>query len=378
MTNQAGLRRSPLDDRHRQLGAAMTAFSGWEMPLDYGSVVREHEAVRESGGVFDVSHLGSLLITGRDAGRCLQHALSNDAEALASGRGHYTLCLNDEAGIVDDLLLYRLGWGYLAVPNAANVAKVAALVERSAEALGDCTVTDITSELACLAVQGPRAGDLVAAIGIDVEGLGFLDCRDLQLPTAGASAGGLIQTDRPPHSGVLARSGYTGERGYELFVPAARAGDVWDRLLATGAAPVGLGARDTLRLEMGYALHGNDISPATSPVEARLTWAVAEGTGFRGEDAYRRQKAKGPWRRLWGLRALGRGIPRPHFAVSASGRQVGETTSGTFSPTLKLGIAMAYLDMVVPRDAEVEIDVRGRPLPARVVRPPFVDASPRD
>jgi len=193
--------------------------------------------------------------------------------------------------------------------------------------------------------------------GLDVRDMAFLDVRELAT------------------GGWLACSGYTGERGYEVFVTADKAPTLWDRALAAGAAPAGLGARDTLRLEMGYPLHGQDISPETSPVEARLGWAVKPDTGFVGADAYLGAKAAGPRRRLWGMRALGRGIPRPRCVVSAGGRAVGEVTSGTFSPTLRLGIAMGYLDADVAAGDRVDIDVRGRTLPAEVTRPPFVDAS---
>jgi aminomethyltransferase len=354
------LRRSPLDDRHRALDAHMTGFGGWDMPLDYGSVVAEHTAVRTACGAFDLSHLGTLAVTGDDAEAAIRRAFTNDPAALAVGRAHYTLCLEPDGGITDDLLVYRLGWGFFVVPNAANAAAVRAVVEQAAGALDDCAVADVKDDLACIAVQGPDSAEVATAAGLDVAGLAYLECRALGRP----------------EDGVLARSGYTGERGYEAFVPGPEARPLWDRVVAAGATPVGLGARDTLRLEMGYPLHGNDIAPDTSPVEARLGWAV-RGTGFRGEDAYTDAKSAGPTRRLWGLRVTGRGIPRAHCAVTHDGRPVGETTSGTFSPTLKAGVAMAYLDAAVEPGAAVEIDVRGKAVPAEVVRPPFVDRDPK-
>ena len=359
------LRRSPLDDRHRALGATMTGFGGWDMPLDYGSVVAEHRAVRESCGVFDLSHLGTLVVAGPDAQARVQGAFTNDVSALEPGHAHYTLCLDADGGIVDDLLVYRLGWGFFVVPNAANTAAVTDALAAAGDDGGDSRLDDVKEGLACLAVQGPRSEPVLAAAGVDVGGLAYLDCRE-------------DPPGVPPAGGVLARSGYTGERGYELFVPAAQAAGLWDRLTAAGATPAGLGSRDTLRLEVGYPLHGQDITPATSPVEARLGWAVKAGTGFTGEDAYVAAKEAGPSRRLWGLRATGRGIPRARCAVRGDGEAVGETTSGTFSPTLRIGVAMAYLDASVEAGAEVEIDVRGRSLPAVVVRPPFVDADPKD
>lgn len=363
MDTTATLRRSPLDARHRALGATMTAFAGWEMPLDYGSVVAEHTAVREACGVFDLSHLGTVHVAGPDALHAVQQAFSNDAEALAVGRAHYTLSLDEAGGIVDDLLLYHLASGWFVVPNAANAAGILAALQATSGPSG-VTISDVKDDLACLAVQGPRAEEVAARAGLDVAGLRYLDHRPLS-----AEAG--------PVPAFLARSGYTGERGYEVFVPAAEAEDLWDRLVEAGARPAGLGARDTLRLEMGYPLHGSDISPATSPLEAGLTWAVKTGTAFVGRDACLRAAEQGPARRLRGLRALERGVPRAHCEVRRDDERVGETTSGGFSPTLRGGVALAYLDAAIELGDELEIDVRGRALRARVQRPPFVDADPR-
>jgi aminomethyltransferase len=370
----ADLRRSPLDDRHRALGASMTGFGGWDMPLDYGSVVAEHRAVRADCGVFDLSHLGTLAVTGTDGEAVLQAAFTNDVGALDVGRAHYTLCLDEGGGIVDDLLVYRLPWGHFVVPNAANTAAVHDAVQAQMQG-GDVEVTDVKDALACVAVQGPRSDEVLAMAGIDVGGLSYLDCRVLDLPSTGADA--VQGQDGGASVGVLARSGYTGERGYEVFCPADKAGNLWDRLTEAGASPAGLGCRDTLRLEMGYPLHGQDLSVDTSPVEARLGWAVKPGTGFRGEEAYLRAKEAGPARRMWGLVLTGRGVPRAHCGVWRDDALVGETTSGTFSPTRKVGIAMGYLDGDVAPGDTIEIEVRGKRLPARVVRPPFVDADPK-
>ncbi len=355
------LRPSPLDDRHRALGASMTGFAGWDMPLDYGSVVGEHGAVRTGCGVFDLSHLGTLRVTGPGAEAAVRRTLTNDVAALPVGRAHYSLCLDDEAGIVDDLLVYRLPDALFVVPNAANAAAVAQrLREAAASADGGARVTDVKDDLACLAIQGPQAAQVATGAGFSVEGMAYLDCGPLG--------------DGP---GVLARSGYTGEVGFEAFVPVEDAPSLWDRVLAAGAAPVGLGARDTLRLEMGYPLHGQDISPATTPVEAGLGWAV-RGTGFAGAAACAAAKERGAARRLRGLRATGRGIPRAHCRVSVDGEVVGETTSGTFSPTLRVGVAMAYLDVAsATLGSAVSIDVRGRAVAAEVVRPPMVPSDPR-
>jgi len=352
------LRPSPLDDRHRALGASMTGFAGWDMPLNYGSVVGEHAAVRSDCGVFDLSHLGTLRVTGAGAEAAVRRALSNDVTALQVGRAHYSLCLDEQAGIIDDLLVYRLPDALFVVPNAANAAAVAERLRDAAS--GDAEVADVKDDLACLAIQGPRAAEVAIGAGFPVGGMRYLDCEPLG--------------DGP---GVLARSGYTGEVGYEAFVPVEDAPSLWDRVLAAGAVAVGLGARDTLRLEMGYPLHGQDISQATTPVEAGLGWAV-KGTGFAGSQAYAATKERGPARRLRGLRATGRGIPRAHCAVSLGGTAVGETTSGTFSPTLRVGVALGYLDVeACELGSVVDIDVRGRAVAAEVVRPPMVGSDPR-
>lgn len=354
------LRRTPLYDAHVAAGAKLVDFAGWAMPLDYGSVLAEHTAVREHAGAFDVSHLGSLVLTGAQGQRAVQDALTGDIDAVAVGEAQYQLCLDDRAGIVDDLIAYKLPWGVMVVPNAANTDAVA---ESLRAAGGD--PRDVTAERACIAVQGPASDDVLAAAGVDTGGLAYMECRTL---------GG----DRPlPDDGLICRTGYTGERGYELFVPQARAREVWDAVVAAGAAPVGLGCRDTLRLEMGYALHGNDISTGTNPVEARLGWAVKAATEFHGRDAYLELKARGPTRRLFGLRATGPGIPRADCAITREGQILGQTTSGGFSPTLKAGIALGYLDDPVQPGEQVTINVRGRPLEAAVVRPPFVDADPK-
>lgn len=367
-------RQSPLADRHRDLGARFTIFAGWEMPLDYGSVVAEHDAVRGSCGVFDLSHLGMFTVSGGDAVPALQRAFTNDIERLSVGRAHYTLCCDDHGGVVDDLLVYRLASGYLVICNAANLDAVRRSV---AEGAGDPTIVDRNGSFACIAVQGPDSTRVALGAGLDVHGMAFLDCRPLGVPSPGPAASAVDTADWFG-DGLLARSGYTGERGYEVVVPAERAGDLWDRLMALhDVAPAGLGARDLLRLEMGYPLHGSELHTGTTPAEAGLWFAVADDTDFRGADAVRSARSQRT-RRLRGLLATGRGVPRADQAVLADGGEVGRTTSGSFSPTLGRGIALAYLDDSIDIGDEVAIDVRGRLLGATVVRPPFVDADPRD
>jgi aminomethyltransferase len=361
-----GLRRSPLDAVHRRLGAKMGAFAGWDMPIEYQGTLSEHKAVRESVGVFDLSHLGKVEVSGDGAHDALQHALANDLDRLTGpGAAQYTLCLTDDGTIVDDLIVYREADGFLLVPNAANWPRVADAVHASDP--GGTVVTP-RPDIAVVAVQGPRAPELVGAL--------FPVAGDLDYMHAAAA----IYQDAPAR---VCRTGYTGERGFELLVPGEVAPALWAELFERGAplgvVPVGLGGRDTLRLEMGYALHGNDISTDTDPFEARLGWAVAMGKGdFRGRDALAARKEAGPKRLLVGLLSADRLIPRHGMAVLDGDRPVGEVTSGTFSPTLRQGIALAYvLPDVAAKDTELQVDVRGRRGQVKVTRPPFVGSSPR-
>jgi aminomethyltransferase len=369
-------KRSPLDAVHRRLGAKMGPFAGWEMPLEYAGTLSEHRAVRESVGIFDLTHLGKVEVHGPGARAALQHALSGDLDRLAGpGSAQYTLCLTDEGTIVDDLIVYWTAEGYLLVPNAANWPKVADAVRASADELhgrGSAAAVEIVPrpDVAVLAVQGPAAPELVGSLfPAEVTGMEYMHAAPVTY------AGETMR---------LARTGYTGERGYELLVPGELAAKLWDELFERGeplgVVPAGLGARDTLRLEMGYPLHGNDISTETDPFEARLGWAVAMGKpSFRGHEALAERKAAGTRRLLVGLVSTDRLIPRHGMAVLAGGEPVGEVTSGTFSPTLRHGIALAYVDRAYSdKDTELEVDVRGRRGGVRVTRPPFVDASPKD
>jgi aminomethyltransferase len=371
LSTAADLVRSPLDPVHRNLGAKMGAFAGWEMPIEYAGTLSEHRAVREAVGVFDLTHLGKVEVRGEGAHDVLQHALSNDLDRLATpGAAQYTLCLTDRGTIVDDLIVYREAAGYLLVPNAANWPKVADAVAASADLVPARTEITPRPDVVVLAVQGPRAPELAGALfPAEAGALGYM--RFAPVSYAGEPV-------------RLARTGYTGERGFEILAPAAVAGKLWDEVFDRGAplgvVPVGLGARDTLRLEMGYPLHGNDISTGTDPFEARLGWAVAVGKpSFRGREALVARKAAGARRLLVGLDSTDRLIPRHGMAVLAGERPVGEVTSGTFSPTLRRGIALAYVERELAEPGtELEIDVRGRRGGVRVTRPPFVSASPKD
>ncbi|WP_341240734.1 glycine cleavage system aminomethyltransferase GcvT [uncultured Nocardioides sp.] len=365
----ADLLTSPLHDRHRALGAKTAPFGGWEMPLEYPTgVVAEHTAVRTAVGVFDVSHLGKAEVTGPGAAAYVNACLTNDLDRIGPGQAQYTLCCDDETGgVVDDLIVYRYSdERVLLVPNAANTAEV---VRRLAgPAPEGVEVVDRHRDLAVLAVQGPRSDEVMTALGLPVD-------HDYMSFVEATYDGATV---------VVCRTGYTGERGYELLVPNESAGAVWDALLEAGAEhgilPCGLGARDTLRTEMGYPLHGQDISLDVTPVQARMAWAVGwDKPAFWGRDVLVRERADKPARVLRGIVATGRGIPRPGMSVSLSADVlVGEVTSGTFSPTLRKGVGLALVAASVAPDAEVGVDIRGRREIFQLTKPPFVDPSVKE
>jgi aminomethyltransferase len=363
----AALNHTPLEEEHVALRAKMGEFAGWSMPIEYAGVLTEHRAVRDAVGMFDLTHLGKIDVKGRGALARLQEVVTNDLGTVGPGGAQYNLVLTESGGIVDDLIVYRVGEDrYLVVPNAANTQAVLEVL--AAEAGPDVVVTHRT-DLVTIAVQGPRSPEVVAPLLPEAERLPYMRCVE------GAYREVLV---------LVARTGYTGERGFELFVTDAVARPLWRELLdrgrAVGMEPCGLGARDTLRLEMGYPLHGNDISPERSPLEAGLSWAVAFDKGdFRGRDALMRQREEGIPARLRALRMTGKLIPRARYPVFDGDQHVGETTSGSFSPTLRIGIALGYLS---PADrygpgAGVGIDVRGKRGEAQVVKPPFVERSPK-
>lgn len=360
---------SPLHDRHEALGAKFGAFGGWSMPLEYPTgVVKEHTAVREAVGLFDVSHLGKATVEGPGAADFVNATLSNDLRRLQPGQAQYTLCCDAATGgIVDDLLAYLVADDHvLLVPNAANTAEVVRRLR--AEAPEGVTVVDRHREQVVLAVQGPRCDAVLGAVGLP----------------AGHPYMSFVTADFGGHDVVVCRTGYTGERGYELVADNAVAPALWDALVAHGAdhglVPAGLGARDTLRTEMGYPLHGQDISLDVTPNEARLGWAVGwRKEAFWGREPLLAEKEVGPRRVLRGVRATGRGIPRPHMRVTlAADVPVGEITSGTFSPTLRTGVGLALVSTVVAPDAEVAVDVRGRREVFAVQAPPFVPSRVRE
>lgn len=363
------LLQSPLHQRHEALGAKFSEFGGWSMPLEYagGGVLAEHKAVREGVGVFDVSHLGKALVRGTGAAAFVNSCLTNDLTRISPGRAQYTLCCAEDGGTVDDLIAYlRSDFEVFLIPNAANTAEVVRRLRAAAPE--GIEVEDQHRDHAVLAIQGPLSDELLTAVGLPVD-------HDYM-----SFASGMIDGIEL----TVCRTGYTGERGYELVVAAEEAGPVWDAVMAAGESlgirACGLGARDTLRTEMGYPLHGHELSAEVSPVMARTGWAVGwSKPAFWGKEALERQRAEKSVRTLRGLLAQGRGIPRPGMSVrDEDGAEIGEITSGTFSPTLRQGIGLALLEPGVPDGATVTVDVRGREEAFTVSKPPFVQPSTKE
>ncbi len=361
------LLHGPLESRHRDHGATFAPFGGWLMPVSYAGTVGEHTATREAVGLFDVSHLGKALVKGPGAAEFVNSALTNDLRRIGPGKAQYTLCCTPDGGVIDDLIAYYLSDDEIfLVPNAANTAAVVA--ELKAVAPQGITVTDEHRSYAVLAVQGPRSAEVLSALGLPTD-MDYMGWRDAVLDGV---------TVR------VCRTGYTGEHGYELLPPWDSAPAVFDALLtevqARGGQLAGLGARDTLRTEMGYPLHGHELSLDISPLQARCGWAVGwSKDDFWGREALLAEKQAGPRRLLRGLRAVGRGVPRAEMTVLRDSQPVGVTTSGTFSPTLGAGIALALIDADadIADGSLVDVDVRGRLLECQVVKPPFVDVKTR-
>ena len=383
---ETALRRSPLHERHLAAGAKLSEFSGWELPLNYeAGTLAEHEACRKDAVAFDVSHLGTLLVRGSDAEAVLQWCFTNDLGRISPGRAQYTHLLDrDEAWVIDDIIVW---WQeselFRVLPNAANTEEVAAVLrgaaaempeglpgepvaggadgDESGDAMGDADieVTDITASRALIAVQGPRARERLAAVA----------------PAAAEVAGfGVDSFSFEGETCYAAGTGYTGEDGVECEVPAAAAPRFWDAVQAAGVLPAGLGARDTLRLEAGFPLHGHELGKGITPVNARLNWVVGwDKPSFRGKEPLAAQRAAGADRRILGLVGESRRPLRRGQEVKWEGRHAGEVTSGGFSPSLQRGIALAMLAADVPIGAEVEAGERA--LKAQVAKPPFVAHS---
>lgn len=365
----AALTRTSLLPRHRALGARLGAFAGWEMPLSYTTPRAEHEAVRRHAGLFDTSHMGQLEVSGPGARGLLAHALTNAIGRIGPGQGQYTLALTDEGGVIDDLIAFALPDRYLLVVNASNVGAVyARLAELARRDGADVALGDRTHEVAMLALQGPRHEEILAPLLATPAPLELDYFEIAEDSVAGVPA-------------LVARTGYTGEPGVEILCPSDQAPALWDALLAAAEPPTpcGLVARDTLRLEMGYPLYGQELSRERTPLEAGLRFACdLEGAAFAGAPTLLAQAEAGTPERLAMLELTEPGIPRAGCAVLHEGRRVGTVTSGTLSPTLGVGIGMAYVEAeLATPDHEIAIDVRGKRKSARTARRPLVATSPR-
>ncbi|HEV2106728.1 MAG TPA: glycine cleavage system aminomethyltransferase GcvT [Thermomicrobiales bacterium] len=369
---QAALRRTPLFDRHVGLGARMVPFAGWEMPVQYSGVLAEHRAVRSAAGLFDLGHMGQGAVRGPDALPFLQYVTSNDVARLEPGQAQYGLLPNPDGGVIDDIITYRRpdGDGYMVVINAANAEKdVSWLHEvRSQRTDLDVEVTDISDRLGMIAIQGPRAEEIVQRL------------TDDDLSTVGGFSWRQVTVAGIPL--MIARTGYTGEDGFEFYPPIDQTGALWDALMNEGASvglvAVGLGARDTLRLEARMPLYGNELTDDISALEAGLGWAVKLDKGeFIGREAIQRVKDEGPSRRTVGFRMIGRsGTPRAHFPVQVDGSDAGFVTSGAFSPTLDANIGLALVRRDVAGVGKpLDVIIRDKPTPATQVKLPFYRRS---
>lgn len=359
---------TPLRDRHEALGARLIEFGGWMMPVQYSGILDEHRAVRERAGLFDLSHMGELFVTGPEAGDALAYALVTNPPALRDGRAHYSMMCAPDGGVVDDLIVYRLGPDrYLVVANASNAQVVSDALAERLQAFR-AVLDDRSLATALCAVQGPASIEIVAPLtDLDLGSLKYYAIAEGQV--AGIPA-------------FVARTGYTGEDGFEVFVETGRAGELWDALFAAGQPegllPIGLGARDTLRLEAGMPLYGNELDRDTTPFDAGLGRVVKvdKPGDFVGREALEKVAADGPAKRLVGFEMRGRGIARHGYPVDAAGRRTGIVTSGTQSPTLGKAIGMAY---VAPPDAEtgtiLEVEIRDQRVAAEVVDLPFYRRS---
>ena len=354
------MKHSPLDSKHKALGAKMADFGGWEMPIEYpgGGVLAEHDAVRNRVGIFDVSHLGKISVKGPGAKDYINSILTNDLDLIQDGEAQYNLLCNDKGGVIDDIIAYRNSVDDIfLVPNAANCSKVYEVLTKSAPA--ELKIVNQHEDFAVIAIQGPRSKSLLESLGIklDIDYMSF---------THGAIDGCEV---------IVCRTGYSGEHGYEVLPKWTEAPKVWDAIVSKlgDGLVCGLGARDTLRTEMGYPLHGQELSETITGTVGGAKWAVAfHKPHFHGDSALRAENEAGAPRRLRGLKLLDRGIPRGHMPILLDGAQIGETTSGTFSPTLKVGIALGLVDTKYKIGDKVTIDVRGRQLAAEIVKIPMV------
>jgi aminomethyltransferase len=359
------VRRTPLYAMHGQLGGRMIDFHGWEMPVQYSGIIDEHRCVRESVGIFDLSHMGEFRVMGRGALDFLQLLTTRNLEKSKDGYAYYSCICREDGGIVDDLIVYRKeGEDFLVVVNASNVEKDFQWFEEHVP-IG-VELENMSYETVLIAVQGPKAVEVVQPLVTrSVDDLYFYQHREEEI------AGRAV---------LLARTGYTGEDGFEMYLANKDAEEVWNAVWEQGEPlgirPIGLGARDTLRLEMGYSLYGNEMDERVNPIEAGLGWVVSKNKRFIGSDVVLPLKESGTNRRIAGFRLTKRGIPRQHYAVRQNGRIIGEVTSGTMSPSLNCGIGLGMIDSAyTAEDTDISIEIRGSDIPATIVKIPFVDAK---
>ncbi|MCS7310174.1 MAG: glycine cleavage system aminomethyltransferase GcvT [Armatimonadota bacterium] len=351
-------RRTPLSEIHPRLGARMVEFAGWWMPLQYSGIMQEARAVRKKMGMFDISHMGRLHLRGEGAVAALERLTTNDVAALTDSAAQYSLLTTPQGGILDDIIVYRLSADHLLiVVNAANADRDRAWIEQHLPA--SVSLEDATAQTAMIAVQGPKAVEMVSQL---------VSCNLVDLPRFHSTT-----CEWQGHPLFVARTGYTGEDGVELIVEASIAEPLWNVLRDAGATPCGLGARDVLRIEAGYPLYGHELSEQVNPIEAGLGWVVSKTKQFIGSDVIQQVRQQGPARKLVGLEVEGRMVARQGYPVQVNGQPVGEITSGTFSPTLERSIALAFLRTPYAKQGEeVQVDMRGRLVPARVASRRFV------
>jgi aminomethyltransferase len=365
-------RRTPLYDRHLSGGARMVDFAGWEMPVQYGGILEEHRAVREKCGIFDISHMGEFVIRGREAASWMDSLLTNSVTKLEEGQAQYSLLLNPHGGTIDDLIVYRTGsQEFLLIVNAAKIEEdFTWLRDHIASRADEVALTNLSDAYAALAIQGPQAPEVfskVFSFPWEQRRNRITEFGDEPARGGKSDAAGTLRS-------FIATTGYTGEAGFEVLIPAHEATRFWDSFVDSGAKPCGLGARDTLRLEMCYPLNGSDLSSSHTPLEAGLgAFVDFEKENFTGREALLRQKDEGIRRKLTAIRVQEKSPPiRAHYAIRVNGEKVGETTSGALSPSLGCGIALGYLPFQLAKiGQDLEIDVRGRLYRAGVVKKPF-------
>lgn len=362
------MQRTPLAERHEALGAKMVDFAGWYMPVQYSGIIDEHKTVRTTAGLFDLGHMGQVSVMGLDALSFLNAVATNDVTKLEPGAAHYSLLCYPDGGVIDDIIIYRRpdGDGFFVCINASNTGKDVAWLQEQREARPelDVTVTNLSPETGMIAIQGPKAQEIVASISsVSLDDQSYFSCRETEIGGVPCLAG---------------RTGYTGEDGWEFYSAIDRVGDVWDALMAAGAThglkPIGLGARDTLRLESRMPLYGNELSAEINPLEAGLGWAVKLDKGdFIGRDALAEAKEQGLRRRTVGFKMVERGgVPRSHYEVAMDGADIGFVTSGTSSPTLGENIGLALIDRAFAGVGKpLDIIIRGKAVRAEQVRTPF-------